>query len=98
MRYAKRRPSPWSFHAAKYGLRNVVLDANQEPVASDVPLGSGALVAAAPDLVKALETVANEAPVGTSAWHTATQAIEAERVLEQKSLEDSEQTIVRSFG
>lgn len=60
MRYAKRRPSPWSFHAAKYGLHNVVVDANQEPVAFNVPVGSGALVAAAPDLLKALETVARE--------------------------------------
>ncbi len=98
MRYAKRRPSPWSFHAAKYGLHNVVVDANQEPVAFNVPVGSGALVAAAPDLLKALETVAREAPVGTSPWHTATEAIEAERVLEEKSIASSEQAIVRSFG
>jgi len=78
MRYAKRRPSPWSFHATKYGLRNVVVDADQEPIASGVPPGSGPLVAAAPDLLEALETVAQEAPVGTAAWHTATEAIEAE--------------------
>ncbi len=89
MRYAKRRPSPWSFHAARYGLRNVVVDANQEPIASNIPLGSGPLVAAAPDLLEALETVAKEAPVGTPAWHTATETIEAERALEKKTIEGS---------
>jgi len=93
MRYAKRRPSPWSFHAAKYGLRNVVVDANQESIASGVPPGSGPLVAAAPDLLEALETVAQEAPVGTAAWHTATEAIEAERVREQKTIEVSDEAV-----
>ncbi len=85
MRYAKRRPSPWSFHAAKYGLRNVVVDADQEPIATNVAPETGPLVAAAPDLLKALETVTKEAAVGSPAWHTATEAIEAEQVLEQKA-------------
>jgi len=93
MRYAKRRPHPWSFHVKKYGLRNVILDANQEPVATNVPPGSGPLVATAPELLVALETVANLAPVGSPAWHTATEAIEAERVAEEKTAEGSGQAV-----
>jgi len=69
------------------------LDAGQEPIAVNVPPGSGPLVAAAPDLLKGLETVAQEAPVGTAAWHTATDAIEAERVREEKVEERPEPAV-----
>lgn len=96
MRYAKRRPGPWSFHTTKYGLRNVVIDANQEPVASNVPPESGPLVASAPDLLKALETVAEKVPVGSPAWHTATEALEAERVAEEKAVEGSSEAALDS--
>jgi len=58
----RRNPGPWRFYVRRYGLVHVIADANGEPMASSVPAGSGPLLAAGPELLAALQRVAELAP------------------------------------
>ena len=71
-----RNPGPWQFHVRRYGLVHVVVDANGSPMASSVPIGSGPLLAAGPELLTALQRVAELAPAGSPAHTVAVDALE----------------------
>lgn len=72
----RRNPGPWRFYVRRYGLVHVIADANGEPMALSVPIGSGPLLAAGPEFLAALQRVAKVAPVGSPAHTVAVDALE----------------------
>ncbi len=75
-RMKRRNPGPWRFYVRRYGLVHVIADANGEPMAASVPIGSGPLLAAGPELLAALQHVAELAPAGSPAHNVAVDALE----------------------
>ena len=75
-RMKRRNLGPWRFYVRRYGLVHVIADANGEPMASSVPIGSGPLLAAGPELLTALQRVAELAPAGSPAHTVAVDALE----------------------
>jgi len=75
-RLKARNPGPWRFYVRRYGLRHVVTDANGSMMASSVPIGAGPLLAAGPELLAALQRVAELVPVGSPAHNVAVNALE----------------------
>ena len=69
-------PGPWQFHVRRYGLGHVVTDANGSMMASSVPIGAGPLLAAGPELLAALQRVAELVPAGSPAHNVAVDALE----------------------
>jgi hypothetical protein len=83
-----RNPGPWSFHVHRYGLGHVIVDADGRYITSNVPIGSGPLLAAGPELLAALEHVAEVTTPGTEAHELATRVIESFREGEAMVLVD----------
>ena len=79
-----RNPGPWRFYVRRYGVVHVIADANGSPIASSVPIGSGPLLAAGPELLTALQRVAELVPVGSPAHNVAVNALE--RFAEQEGI------------
>ncbi|MEJ7669037.1 MAG: hypothetical protein WKH97_09955 [Casimicrobiaceae bacterium] len=75
-RMKSRNPGPWRFYVRRYGLVYVIADANGAPMALSVPIGSGPLLAAGPELLAALQRVVELAPVGSPAHDVAVNALE----------------------
>ena len=75
-RLKARNPGPWRFYVRRYGLVHVIVDANGSPIASSVPIGSGPLLAAGPELLTALQRVAELVPEGLPAHNVAVDALE----------------------
>ena len=75
-RMKRRNPGPWKFHVRRYGLGHVVMDADGSMLASSVPIGAGPLLAAGPELLAALQRVAELVPVGSPAHNVAVDALE----------------------
>ncbi|MEJ7669496.1 MAG: hypothetical protein WKH97_12320 [Casimicrobiaceae bacterium] len=75
-RMKSRNPGPWRFYVRRYGLVHVIADANGSPMASSVPIGSDPLLAAGPELLSALQRVAELAPAGSPAHTVAVDALE----------------------
>ena len=75
-RMKARNPGPWRFYVRRYGLAHVIADANGSPMASSVPIGSGPLLAAGPELLTALARIAALVPAGSPAHNVAVDALE----------------------
>ncbi len=75
-RMKRRNPGPWRFYVRRYGLVHVIADANGAPMATSVPIGSGPLLAAGPELLTALQRIAELAPVGSPVHDVAINAME----------------------
>ena len=75
-RMKRRNPGPWRFYVRRYGLVHVIAGANGSPMASRVPIGSGPLLAAGPELLAALQRVAKLVPLGSPAHTVAVDAVE----------------------
>ena len=69
-------PGPWRFHTRQYNSQNVIVDADGRMMACNVPIGAGPLLAAGPELLAALQRVAEVATVGSSAHNVAVDALE----------------------
>src|SRR4051812_3533276 len=79
---------PWRFHAHRHGLRHVITDGEGRHLASNVPAPCGPLMAAAPELLIALERVVDVAPSGSPAHEVAITAVERFREQEGMALAD----------
>src|SRR5438045_2030951 len=71
----QRASAPWRFHRLRFGLRHAVFDADDGFIVGHAPIGCGPLLAAAPELLQALERVAQSETLA-AARETATAAIE----------------------
>jgi len=69
-------PGPWRFHTRQYNSQNVIVDADGRMMACNVPIGAGPLLAAGPELLAALQRVAELAPEGSPAHNVAVDALE----------------------
>ena len=83
-----RNPGPWTFHVHRHGLRHVIVDADGCHMVANVPIGSGPLLAAAPELLASLERITECAEPGSEAHEIALEAIERFREREAMIVTD----------